>query len=90
MPIRRAIPTTTRPPAWKSFNVTKEQQTISFTQPSDTSLTSGPVSLSASASSTLGVGFSSSTTAVCTFWNSVTLVSVGLCSIDADQAGNTN
>src|SRR5262249_31351759 len=41
-------------------------QTINFTQPPDTALTSGPVTLNATASSGLAVSFSSTTTGVCT------------------------
>ena len=44
----------------------------------------------ASASSTLGVSFASTTTSVCTVsGTSLTLVSVGMCSVTATQAGNS-
>ena len=75
----------------QSFSVGKGSQTISFTQPPDTALTAGPVTLTATATSGLAVTFTSTTTAVCTVsGNSVTLVSAGTCTIDADQAGDAN
>ena len=71
-------------PVTKTFNVLKGAQTITFTQPADTALAAGPVSLTASASSGLAVSFASNSAAVCSVaGNSVTLVSVGLCSISA-------
>ena len=90
-PTRWAIPTTT--PLRRSSRVSGRQgaQTISFTQPPDTALTAGPVTLTATATSGLTVTFSSVTTGVCTIsGNSVTLVSAGTCTIDADQAGDAN
>ncbi|MBZ9809917.1 putative Ig domain-containing protein, partial [Mesorhizobium sp. ESP-6-2] len=75
----------------RSFAVTQGTQAISFAQPANAALTSGPVALSATASSGLTVAFTSTTTAVCTVsGNSVTLLSAGTCTIDADQAGNAN
>ncbi len=77
------------PTATQSFAVTKVPQTISFTQPPDTALTGGPVALSATATSGLPVSFISTTTGVCTVsGSSVTLVSAGTCTIDADQPGD--
>jgi hypothetical protein len=64
-------------------------QTISFNPLNNAALNSGNVSLAATASSSLGVSFTSTTPAVCTVsGNTVTLVSVGTCSIDANQAGD--
>jgi putative cell wall-binding protein len=64
-------------------------QTISFTGPASTALNAGPVAISATASSGLTVAFTSATTGVCTVaGTSVTLVSVGTCTINANQAGN--
>ena len=79
------------PTVARSFAVTQGGQTISFTQPADTALTAGPVTLTATATSGLAVSFTSTTTGVCTVsGNSVTLVSAGTCSINASQAGNAN
>ena len=79
------------PQVTESFNVTIGSQTISFTQPADTALTDGPVTLTATATSGLVVSFTSTTLAVCTVTGtSVTLVSLGTCTIDADQAGDSN
>ncbi|UWZ38939.1 fibronectin type III domain-containing protein [Dactylosporangium roseum] len=77
------------PPVSRSFEVTKDPQTITFTQPTDLLLSVGPTTLDASASSGLQVAFTSTTTAVCTVvGNIVTPVVGGICTIDADQAGN--
>ncbi|MFS2109740.1 IPT/TIG domain-containing protein [Sphingomonas sp. Sphisp140] len=72
-----------------SITVGKTGQTISFTGPSTTSLSASPVAISATASSTLAVTFTSATTGVCTVaGNSVTLLTTGTCTINADQAGD--
>jgi len=74
-----------------TLTVTPATQTITFPQPPDTALTAGPVTLTATASSTLAVSYTSTTLPVCTVsGSSVTLVSVGTCSITANQAGNAN
>ena len=76
-------------PVSKSFQVLQGTQTITFPQPPDTGVTAGPVTLAATASSGLAVSYTSTTLAVCTVTgSSVTLVSVGTCSITANQAGN--
>src|SRR5580698_5398643 len=51
-----------------------------------------PFTVSATATSTLGVSFNSSTTlSVCTVTgNTVTIVSGGTCTVQATQTGNTN
>ncbi|MCE2989385.1 MAG: hypothetical protein LW838_04470, partial [Nitrosomonadaceae bacterium] len=72
----------------RSFTVTRVNQTITFgaltSQPFGT-----PITLSASASSGLAVAFTSATTSVCTVsGTTVTPVSVGTCTINANQAGN--
>ena len=74
----------------QSFSVTQGSQTIVFG--SLQSQTFGtPFTLSATASSGLPVSFNSQTTSVCTVSGStVTLASVGTCTIQATQAGNTN
>ncbi len=65
-------------------------QTITFTQPADTAVNAGPVALSATATSGLTVTFASTTTGVCTVSGaSVTLVVAGVCTINADQVGNS-
>jgi hypothetical protein len=62
---------------------------ITFAQPGDTPIGGGPVTLTATASSELPVSFSSNSTSVCTVVSaSVTLLSVGTCSITANQDGN--
>jgi len=64
-------------------------QTITFNGPFTTALTAGPVTVSATATSGLAVAFTSATTGVCTVsGTTVTLVSVGTCTINANQAGN--
>jgi hypothetical protein len=64
-------------------------QTIEFAQPPDTTSNAGPITLDASASSGLLVSYTSSTTSVCTVSGaSVTLLSVGTCTITATQDGN--
>ncbi len=81
-----AAPTVTH-----SFNVAQATQAITFTQPSNTALTAGSVTVSATADSGLTVTFSSATTPVCTVsGTTVTLVAVGTCTINADQAGTSN
>jgi hypothetical protein len=73
----------------KAFNVLKSTQTITFPQPTDTTLTSGPVALTATATSGLVVGYTSNSTAVCSVsGSSVTLLALGTCSITANQSGN--
>jgi outer membrane protein OmpA-like peptidoglycan-associated protein len=65
-------------------------QSISFPQPADVAVTGGPVSLGATATSGLAVGYTSSTTAVCTVsGSSVTLLTTGTCTIVASQPGNS-
>jgi hypothetical protein len=66
-------------------------QTITFPQPPNSALGSGPVTLNATASSGLPVTYSSSSSTICTVsGSSVTLVSAGTCSLAANQAGNAN
>ena len=77
--------------AGRLFTVQKGAQTINFTQPADTPLSAGPVTLTAAATSGLAVSFTSNSTPFCTVSGSgVTLVGVGTCSITANQAGNAN
>jgi hypothetical protein len=77
------------PTVSNSFTVSKAAQAIIFTSPGDQTLGSGPVALTAVASSGLSVSFSSTTPAVCTVSGAdVTLVLDGTCTIAADQAGD--
>ena len=78
-------------PVNQSFQVTKGSQTITFGAISSKSIGTAPFKVSASSSSGLTVAFNSQTTAVCTVsGTTVTLVSVGTCTIQATQAGNAN
>jgi uncharacterized repeat protein (TIGR01451 family) len=74
----------------QSFSVTQGSQTIVFGSLQSQAFGT-PFTLSATASSGLPVSFNSQTTSVCTVSGStVTLASVGTCTIQATQAGNTN
>ena len=79
------------PPVNQTFQVTQAAQTIVFGSLSNQHLGGAAIALSASASSGLPVTFTSLTSAVCTVsGSSVTLVSVGTCTIQAMQAGSIN
>ena len=67
----------------------KANQTITFTNPGAQNFGTTPT-LTASASSSLPVSFSSATTGVCTITSggSLTFITAGSCTINADQAGN--
>ncbi len=67
----------------------KAAQTITFANPGAQNFGTAPT-LTATADSSLTVTFSSSTTGVCTITSggALTFVTVGTCTIDADQAGN--
>ncbi len=68
----------------------KANQTISFTGPSSPQNFGATPSLSATATSGLTVSFTSATTGVCTVsGTTVTLVTTGTCTINADQAGSS-
>ena len=78
-------------PVNQSFQVTQESQTITFGALSNQALGTAPFALSATASSGLAVSFASTAPAVCTVSGAtVTLVTVGTCTIQATQAGNAN
>jgi hypothetical protein len=78
-------------PVNQSFQVTQESQTITFGALANQPFGTGPFPVSATASSGLAVSFNSQTTSVCTVsGGTVTLVAVGMCTIQATQAGNTN
>ncbi|WP_140849167.1 putative Ig domain-containing protein [Sphingomonas glacialis] len=74
-----------------SGSITQGSQTISFAALSNASLSASPLTLAATASSGLAVGFASATTGVCTVASSsVTLLTTGTCTINADQPGNAD
>ncbi|MBI5936813.1 MAG: hypothetical protein HY850_03100 [Betaproteobacteria bacterium] len=79
----------TSPSSGSSNSVTpKANQTITFNNPGAQTFGTNPT-LSASASSGLTVAFSSATTGVCTVsGTTLTFVTAGTCTINADQAGN--
>jgi 2',3'-cyclic-nucleotide 2'-phosphodiesterase (5'-nucleotidase family) len=75
----------------QSFASQAVAQNISFAAIADRQLSSGAVSLSATATSGLAVQFASLTTSVCSVTgNSVNLLAVGVCTIAADQPGNAS
>jgi hypothetical protein len=78
-------------PSAASNSVTpKAPQTITFANPGPQGIGTPPT-LTATASSSLAVSFTSSTTGVCTITSGgvLTFLSAGTCTINADQAGNT-
>jgi hypothetical protein len=78
-------------PVDQSFTVTPGSQTITFGALPSQPLGSGPIVLTATASSGLPVSFTSTTPAVCTVaGTAVTLIAAGACTIQATQAGNGN
>jgi hypothetical protein len=75
----------------QSFSVAKGDQTISFAALANVAITTSPLTLSATAGSTLAVAFTSTTTSTCTVSGvTLTLVAQGTCSIVANQAGDAN
>ena len=75
----------------RSFTISKGNQTITFAAISTKRFDLSPLALSATASSGLTVAFTSATTSICTVsGTTVTFVTVGTCTINANQAGNTN
>lgn len=78
-------------PVTQTFTVNPEAQTISFGPLSAITLPASPFAVSATASSGLGVSFSTTSTGVCTVNGAtVTPISSGTCSITASQPGNAN
>ena len=76
-------------PVTQSFAVSPASQTITFGTLSGSVYGAAPITLTATASSSLPVSFASTTSAVCTVSGStVTIVGAGTCSITASQAGN--
>ena len=81
------------PQVQQSFTVAKGNQTITFTSsaPSNATVGGSTYPVTATATSGLAVSLSSATTAVCTVSGStVSFVGAGACTINANQAGNTN
>ena len=74
-----------------TLTVAKANQTINFANPGTKNFSIVPFAIFATASSGLGVAFTSNTPGVCTVAGSnVTTVATGVCSISADQAGNAD
>ncbi|HEY2283314.1 MAG TPA: beta-propeller fold lactonase family protein, partial [Solirubrobacteraceae bacterium] len=79
------------PAVERSFTVAKGNQTIAFTAPTEKRLDQSPVTVEATASSSLPVTFNSKTTGVCTIsGETVTLHAAGTCTIEATQTGSAN
>ncbi len=77
-------------PAIVSITVVKIDQTITFGALADKILGAADFTVSATADSGLTVGFSSTTTSVCTVSaNTVHLITTGTCTIRASQTGNS-
>ncbi|NDJ14810.1 MAG: hypothetical protein EBY17_27065, partial [Acidobacteriia bacterium] len=75
----------------RTFAVARGAQIITFAGPASGGLDSPSVPLTASTSAGLTVTFTSGSTSVCTVSGStVTLKTVGTCSLKASQAGNNN
>ncbi len=78
-------------PAVQTFSITPATQTITFAALSSLSLSTGTVPLSASATSGLAVAFASSTPTVCAVSGpTLTLLTVGICAVQATQSGSAN
>jgi hypothetical protein len=76
-------------PVSQTFTVNGEAQAITFANPG-TQTVGTPLTLSATASSGLGVAFTSGTSSVCTVsGTAATMLISGTCTIDANQAGNS-
>ncbi|GFO56426.1 hypothetical protein GMSM_34330 [Geomonas sp. Red276] len=77
--------------ATSSATATIASQTITFGILSDRTFGAAPFPVSATATSSLTVGFASLTPSVCTVTGTtVTLVGVGTCTVQASQGGNSN
>jgi hypothetical protein len=72
-----------------SFAVSPIAQTIAFGPLPDQQLGAAPITLGATASSGLAVSFASATASVCAVnGNTLTLLTTGVCTVTASQAGN--
>ena len=79
------------PDVTQPFTISRNTQVITFAQPPQSSLLQGSIEVTATASSGLPVTFQSDTPSVCsvvTGTNTVTLITVGTCTIRAQQPGN--
>jgi hypothetical protein len=78
-------------PVTESFQVTKDSQTITFGSLPNVPLSTGSITVGATASSGLTVAFASATARVCTVSGTkVTLIKTGTCTIKATQPGNAD
>lgn len=78
-------------PAQQSFTVATANQTITFGALGGKTYGNAPFTVGATATSGLTVTFSSATAPVCTVTGTtVTIVGAGTCTINANQAGDTN
>jgi hypothetical protein len=78
-------------PVTESFQVTKDSQTITFGSLPNVPLSTGSITVGATASSGLTVAFAATTTRVCMVSGTkVTLIKTGTCTIKASQAGNAD
>ena len=75
----------------QSTTITQAPQTITFNALANQSYGVAPLTLAATSTSNLTVAFTSATTAVCTVsGTTLTLVTPGTCTVNANQAGNTD
>ena len=79
------------PSVTRTFQISKVNQTITFTSPGNQKMAASPLTVNATASSGLPVTLTSSTTSVCTVIGmTITFVAPGFCTIVASQAGDAN
>ena len=80
------------PSITRTFTIGQVTQTVTFANPGTQTLAGSPLSVSASASSSLPVVFTTSTPSICTAGgpsgSSVALLATGSCTVTAGQAGN--
>jgi len=75
----------------QSFSVAQSTQAITVATIPTTAFSTAPVAISASSTSLLAVAGTSATPSICTVsGSSVTLITIGTCTIDLNQSGNTN
>jgi len=73
-----------------TFQITRTAQTVAFTPPASATLASKTLALSATASSGAPVSFQSDSPSICSVTgNSLNLLSVGTCQVEAVQVGST-
>jgi hypothetical protein len=80
------------PTVVQSFGVGLANQTITFGALADVTVTHAPITVVATASSNLPVSFTTTTTLVCTAGGTqgatITIISAGTCTVQADQPGD--